>query len=86
MKTERLILMYFTSGNKKSGAVFLNFDNFYSLILPDNIVIYLSTLQRIGTAKERVKSSSSINQDSRPESGTSHIYSLILKCKFVNFY
>ena len=27
---------------KKSGAVFLYFDGFYFLILPDNIVIYLS--------------------------------------------
>ena len=27
---------------KKSGAVFLYFDNFYSLILEDNIVFYLS--------------------------------------------
>ena len=26
---------------KKSGAVFLRFDSFYSLILADNIIIYL---------------------------------------------
>ena len=44
MKTDGLIWCIRPSGNKKSGAVFLYFDNFYSLIfkLADNIIIYLS--------------------------------------------
>ena len=40
METERL----FFSGNKKSGTVFLYFDNFNSLFIPDNIAIYVSLI------------------------------------------
>ncbi|XP_060595884.1 uncharacterized protein LOC132749955 isoform X2 [Ruditapes philippinarum] len=37
------------------------------------------TVKRVGTAKERVKSSSSINQDSRPQSGASSVVTTVLE-------
>ena len=41
MKIGRLILMHMTLKKKKSGAVALYIDKFYSLILSAYIVIYL---------------------------------------------
>ena len=41
LKQEDWFSCIWPSGNKKSGAVFLYFDNLYSSILADNNVIYL---------------------------------------------
>ena len=42
MKTEIFFDAFYLLEIKRVGQSFYTFDNFYSLILPDNIVIYLS--------------------------------------------